>query len=279
MIPRHERAMSLEIRSLRSESDYEACMAAQMVIWGDDIREVVPPRIQKISQEVGGVAAGGFDAEGRLLGFVWGLTGVRHGRLGHWSHMLGILPEARNSGLGRALKLFQRDSLLEIGVPWAYWTFDPLESRNAHLNFNRLGVEVEKYVRDYYGAGATSHLHQGLGTDRFVVAWPLACERTDKALANALPENTDRYEEAPIANTRLESDGRVCPFEGEPPEAPMVRIEIPVRIQEVKAAESTAGQSWRLSTRRAFESLMARGQRIHAFYHSAASGRSFYVAW
>lgn len=270
--------MSFEIRNLSTEQEYEACMAAQIVIWGDDIREVVPPRIQKISQEVGGVAAGGFDADGRLLGFVWGLTGVRHGRLGHWSHMLGILPETRDSGIGRALKLFQRQQLLAIGVEWAYWTFDPLESRNAHLNFNRLGVEVEKYVRDYYGAGVTSHLHQGLGTDRFVVAWPLVGERTEKAMANTLPEGTERYDRAPVANTR-EQNGRIVPVEAEPPEAELVRVEIPVRIQDSKAADSGAGQAWRLSTRRAFEALLARGQRVHAFYHSAASGRSFYVAW
>lgn len=269
----------VEIRSLASEEDYEACMALQITVWGEDVRELVPPRIQKISQEVGGVAAGGFDASGRLLGFVWGLTGFRHGRPGHWSHMLGILPEARDSGLGRALKLFQREQLLAIGVEWAYWTFDPLESRNAHLNFNRLGVEVEKYVRDYYGAGATSHLHQGLGTDRFVVAWPLAHERTAKALANALPEDVARYELAPVVNTRPGADGGIEPIEADPPELPLLRIEIPKRIQEVKAQGPELGRAWRMSTRRAFEACRARGQNVRAFYHSPATGRSFYVVW
>ncbi len=271
-------ADAIEIRSLATEADYEACLALQIAVWGEDLRECVPPRILKISQQVGSVAAGGFDASGRLLGFVWGLTGVRHGRLAHWSHMLGVLPEARDGNLGRRLKLFQRQELLAIGVESVYWTFDPLESRNAHLNFNRLGVEVERYVEDYYGSGATSHLHRGLGTDRFIVAWHLRSEKTARALADELPGDLAAFEEAPVANTRYGEDGRSLPLEADPPAVPVVRIEIPASIQEVKAADPEAGTAWRRSTRRAFEACLARGQKIEAFYRSPTSGRSFYVA-
>lgn len=270
-------ADAIDIRSFSSDADYEACLALQMAVWGEDMRECVPPRIQKISQQVGSVAAGAFDGQ-RLVGFVWGLTGVRGGRLAHWSHMLGVLPEARDGSLGRRLKLFQRQELLAIGVEAVYWTFDPLESRNAHLNFNRLGVEVEKYVQDYYGSGAGSHLHSGLGTDRFIVAWHLESEKTTRALADGLPGDIAGYERAPVANSLLSDDGRPVPVETDLPSVPMLRIEVPARIQDVKAADPEAGAAWRRSTRRAFEASLARGLRIEAFYRSPPSGRSFYVA-
>jgi predicted GNAT superfamily acetyltransferase len=101
-----------------------------------------------------------------------GFAGWVGGRPIHWSDMLAVLPEARDLGLGRRLKEFQRDTLLERGVRDVYWTFDPLESRNAHLNFGHLGVTCREYVRDCYGQSA-SHLHAGLATDRFVVHWAL----------------------------------------------------------------------------------------------------------
>src|SRR5205085_3600896 len=135
--------------------------------WGESFAEAVPGSILKICQKVGGVAAGAFEVGGeeRLLGFVFGLTGVRHGRLAHWSHMLAVLPEARDLGLGTRLKLYQRDLLLPLGVESVLWTFDPLEARNAHLNLNRLGAEVLEYVEDMYAGELGSELSKGIGTD------------------------------------------------------------------------------------------------------------------
>src|ERR1041385_2041149 len=118
--------------------------------------------------------AASFDARDRLVGFVFGMTGVERGRLVHWSDMLAVRPDLRDHGIGRRLKEFQRDTLLAMGVGLVYWTFDPLVARNAHLNFNRLGVRVSEYVIDMYGSDTDSALHRGLGTDRFIVAWEIA---------------------------------------------------------------------------------------------------------
>src|SRR6201999_2681869 len=101
----------------------------------------------------------------------FGLTGVRGGRLVHWSHMLAVAPGARDLGLGTRLKLFQRDLLRELGVLSVLWTYDPLEARNAHLNLNRLGAEVVEYVEDMYAGEMGSDLAEGIGTDRFIVDW------------------------------------------------------------------------------------------------------------
>ena len=135
-----------------------------------------------------------------LLGFVFGLTGVERGKIVHWSDMLAVRPEARNLGLGRRLKEHQRQLVRELGASVIYWTYDPLIARNAHLNFNRLGVRLAEYVEDMYGI-TDSVLHGGVPTDRLVVAWPTHDEEIEQLLAEArraprvgrLPAGADRH--------------------------------------------------------------------------------------
>ena len=128
----------------------------------------------KVTQYIGGVTAGAFDPDGRLLGFVFGMMGSMDGRLVHWSDLLAVHPDARNKGLGRRLKLFQRQLLLPLGVETMFWTYDPLVTKNAYLNIVRLGARPTEYVVDMYGADTHSAMQGGIGTDRFVVAWDLA---------------------------------------------------------------------------------------------------------
>lgn len=159
------------IRHVQSTDELDACVALQRTIWGADFTECVPRTMLIIAQKMGGVVAGAFDGD-RLVGFVFGLTGVRHGRLAHWSDMLAVDPSARDQGIGRQLKAFQREAVLTLGVTEMYWTYDPLVARNAHLNLNRLGAEVVEYVPDMYGA-TSSALHGDVPTDRFIVRWRL----------------------------------------------------------------------------------------------------------
>jgi predicted GNAT superfamily acetyltransferase len=270
-------AGEIELRELASEADYEACFALQEEIWGDVRRENVPPRILFISRKVGGVAAGAFDGRGSLLGFVWGLTGPRAGRLAHWSHMLGVRPEARDRGLGRRLKLFQRERLLELGVETAFWTFDPLEARNAHFNVNRLGIRIEEYVEDFYGDGAASPVFRGLGTDRFVAGWHLTGERVRRALAGELPGRVGSFAELPVVGSRLDARGIPRPQVEEPGPSRAVRVEVPADVQRLKRESPAEGAAWRAATRRAFQACLARGMSVSAYYREPASGRCFYV--
>src|SRR6202000_314676 len=150
--PRAACADGVVLRLLAGHDDYHAAYQLQLDTWGRDFEEAVPPGVLKISQRVGGIAAGAFDRAGRMLAFVYGLTGVRvpgsaraapsssassigGGRpeLLHWSHMLAVTPAARDKGLGARLKWFQRQQLLPLGVEVMEWTYDPLEARNAHL--------------------------------------------------------------------------------------------------------------------------------------------------
>ena len=130
--PRYSYTVSddqVTIRPLETRAEHEACVALQRDIWGQDFADVVPATILMVSQQVGGVASGAFDARGRLIGFVFGISGVRNRVTAHWSDMLAVRPEARGRGLGRRLKLHQRELLLAVGIERVYWTFDPLVAR------------------------------------------------------------------------------------------------------------------------------------------------------
>ena len=128
----------ITIRPITDPAELEACVTIQHDTWGQTFSDIVPTSMLQITGKMGGVVSGAFNDAGRLLGLVYGITGIRHGRLSHWSHMLAVRPEVRNSGVGQALKFHQRGLLRDLGVEVMYWTFDPLVARNAHLNLNRL---------------------------------------------------------------------------------------------------------------------------------------------
>lgn len=261
-------ADELTLRPFDRSTDYHACAELQRVIWGRDFSDVVPASILKISQKVGGVAAGAFTSDGRMLGFVWGLTGLRNGKIFHWSHMLGVHPEGRDLRLGTRLKLLQRELLLPQGVTDVEWTYDPLEARNAQLNLNHLGAEVIEYVEDMYAGEMGSELARGIGTDRFIVRWRIASERVAAVLAGALVQGSEDFAEAPVAGLDVEEEGASLP------EVPRVRVEIPADIQAVKASRPGEAAAWRRSTRRAILHYLERGYRVTAYLRDG--GRRFY---
>lgn len=268
----------LTFRPLTSSSDYESCVELQRATWGRDFSDAVPMSILKITQKAGGIAAGAFGPDGRILGFVYGLTGVRGGPLPepvevfHWSHMLAVDPEARDLGLGTRLKRYQRELLLPLGIRQVEWTYDPLEARNAHLNLNHLGAVPGQYVRDMYEGEFGSDLARGIGTDRFIVDWFIADDRVVRRLAEGPPateETARRFGDAPI----------VGPQEGELPslpESPLVRVEIPENVQAIKAENLDLARAFRASTRRAFEHYLGQGWRADAFYKDPQTGRCYY---
>lgn len=158
-------------------------------VWGFRERDVVPSQMYVVAAKTGGQVLGAFAGD-VMVGFVLAYAGIRDGNPYLHSHMAAVLPEYRDSGVGRRLKLAQRDDALARRIPLIEWTFDPLQTRNAHFNICRLGAVVQRYLLDVYGA-TSSPLHAGLPTDRLVAEWHLASPRVIEILAgNVLAPDT-----------------------------------------------------------------------------------------
>ncbi len=264
----------ITIRQLSAHGEYLECVRLQRDTWGENFTEVVSPAIQMVSQKLGGVTGGAFDSSGNLIGFVFGITGLKDGKPVHWSDMLAVRPEWRGKGIGRKLKLFQRDEVKKLGIEVMYWTFDPLESGNAHLNLNVLGARIAEYVENMYATDEGSTLHTGLGMDRFIVQWNLNEDRVMQALRGELPQIDERkVRSAPVVNT----DESAGPVESDIIDEPIVRVEIPAAIQRVKNESPETGSQWRLNTRRVFMNYLTRGYRVDAFYRERGTDRCFYI--
>lgn len=280
----------MEIRPLDSWEEYRAAESLQAEVWGEDLDEIAPAGLMKVTRRVGGVASGAFDDRGELVGFVYGITGLDDGRPVHWSHMLGVATAHRDRGLGLRLKEHQRELLLERGVDTVRWTFDPLVARNAHFNLNRLRVRVVDYVPDMYGSSG-SRLHQGLGTDRFVVVWDLEAYDPDRAgrgdgggarrgRAEVEPGGRGPSPGAAGAEGGLrpgaprDAAGEE-PSEGRAAAPPVVRVEVPADVLAVRDRDPEAAAAWRKHTRRAFLARLEAGYRISGFV--PGSDRGFYV--
>jgi predicted GNAT superfamily acetyltransferase len=264
----------IQVRPLRTHDELVQCVDLQNDVWGAGFSERVSVGLLKVVQRIGGIAAGAFEEDGCLVGFVFGLTGVEGGRLVHWSDMLAVRERVRDHGIGRRLKEFQRDALLQLGVPRIYWTFDPLVSRNAHFNLNRLGAHVVEYVPDMYGTDTNSVLHRGVGTDRFIVAWDIDAGPHTVASGDEV-HGVTLGAEHPTVNP-VGADG--LPSFREVSGRPLVvLIAVPDSIEDVQAQSVEHAALWRTSTRRAFQWALGAGYRVTAFFRDEAARCGYYV--
>lgn len=179
----------IECRLLATRREFEEAVGLQKRIWGFEDIELLPLRLFVVASKIGGHSFGAYDGE-EMIGFCIAIPGLKSG--GHnylHSHMLGVLPGYDNRGVGRRLKLAQREDALARGVELMEWTFDPLELKNAYFNMERLGAIVRRYVDNQYGT-TSSPLHGGLPTDRCVAEWWMGSERVRGVLAWAPPART-----------------------------------------------------------------------------------------
>jgi predicted GNAT superfamily acetyltransferase len=257
------------IRHIESYQELEAVGRLQLETWGEEFIDMVPPAILLVTQKIGGIVAGAFDASDQLVAFVYGLPGHRHGHSIHWSHMLAVKTGWRGKGIGRELKLFQRDFALAQGVRRMHWTYDPLEKLNANLNLNRLGALPGEYACDLYGDGESSTLYRTIGTDRFIVTWHL--EEEDRRAHLQRFHALDLQAPLPAVITEsLQFRPAVENSEG-------VRIEIPGSIQQVKKEAPERARAWRRATRDAFQHYFGRGYGVIGFDSTASADRPYYI--
>jgi predicted GNAT superfamily acetyltransferase len=179
----------LQIRKCIDLTDFHRCVEIQKQVWGESDLETEPYVTFVVANQTGGQVLGAFDA-GTMIGFTMALVGVRNKVPYLHSHMTGVLPAYRDRKVGRSLKLFQREEALSRDIRLIEWTFDPLETRNAHFNLNRLGAIVRTYIPNFYGV-TTSPLHRGLPTDRLLAEWHLDSPRVIAAINDLSPEPPD----------------------------------------------------------------------------------------
>jgi predicted GNAT superfamily acetyltransferase len=263
------------IRDLASLDDYAACVDLQEETWGAGFSERVPTAILRVSQMIGGVSAGAFDGSGDLVGFVFGMTGLRDGELVHWSDMLAVRERLRAQGIGARLKQYQREKVVALGVRSMLWTFDPLQARNAHFNINILGAVPISYQPDMYGSNTGSSLHGALPTDRFVVKWDLRREQAHRPGDDVVRDDDAQL---PMANP-LDADGR--PFVSflemtPPPREPGYRVGIPSDLGAVQATSADAARRWRTVVRGVMTTLLSHGYAVSGF-RRPAGGAPYYV--
>jgi predicted GNAT superfamily acetyltransferase len=172
---------SIVVRNCTALDEFRACVALQKEVWGFADNELVPLRIFSLAPKIGGQVIGAFDGE-TVAGFAFSIPGTRHGRSYLHSHMLGVKSDYRDSGLGRRIKLFQRQDALAQGYELMEWTFDPLEIKNSYFNLERLGAIARRYNINQYGI-TSSPLQGFLPTDRLVAEWWLTSKRVETLLA------------------------------------------------------------------------------------------------
>lgn len=260
-------ASQLDIRRVATWPEYRACVELQREVWGGEFSDQVPASLLSVAQRVGGVTAGAFEPDGRLVGFVFGISGIQDGHLVHWSDSMAVRADARDRGVGRQLKAFQRDLVRAMGATVMYWTFDPLVARNAYLNFATLGVRAVEYVEDMYGSDTGSILHRGLGTDRLIVAWPLdsplPASSAHAESGHAASSDVVPLDQIPLLNP----PGRTPVLPPVPPPviAPWVGVAIPLDIHQVQQTSPKEAVGWRTATRSAFQWGFANGYRVDSF--------------
>ena len=246
----------IEVRALTAHADLEAAVRLQQEIWGFEEIELLPLRLFVVATKVGGQAFGAFDGK-RMVGFCLAIPGLkpkpsrdREGVGYLHSHMLGVLPEYQNAGVGRTLKLAQREDALQRPLELIEWTFDPLEIKNAFFNMERLGAIVRRYVLNQYGT-TSSHLHGGLPTDRCIAEWWIGGARAKTIIAGQ-------------------------EFKRNPVEA---RIAIPADIAAIRASDSKRAREIQLKASEEFREAFDRELAVIGFEKSEEAGTYLLGQW
>ena len=240
---------NIQVRELSGIAEFREAVQVQKTIWGFDEIDLLPVRLFVVGSKIGGQVFGAFDlerpaAKGQMVAFLLAIPGVKPGGKAYLhSHMLGVLEAYRNLGLGRMLKLAQRDQALERGFDLLEWTFDPLELKNAFFNIERLGAVVRRFVFNQYGT-TSSLLHGGLPTDRCIAEWYIDSPRA-RALTAGQP-----FEHAKIT----------------------ARIEIPADIGEIRQRDPQRAREIQAAAGEQFARHFRDGLAVIGFQRSPEAG-------
>ncbi|MBV8051223.1 MAG: hypothetical protein JOZ80_08555 [Acidobacteriaceae bacterium] len=269
-MPEAKSKPAIIIRDLRSFDDLTQVEAVEREVWALSELDTMPLTLTIAMHAAGSIWLGAFEGP-RLVGFAFGFLGLEGNRPNIHSHMLAVLEPYRSADLGYKLKLGQRERALamrigDFRILEITWTFDPLQSRNAHLNFAKLGVISDCYRIDFYGPETSSVLHRN-GTDRLWVKWPI----TSRRVQNRIQGKDNRTEMLDTLKTvapliSFNADGR--PHRADLADAlqrQRIAIEIPSDILSVEQKDSALAREWRTATRWAFTEALKAGFFVAEF--------------
>ena len=176
------------IRECVTVEDFQQCIELERAVWKDDDIGIMPIRLYLISKACKAPTIGAFDQSGRLVGFVHTMLALVGKNVVYHSHLAAVVEDLRHKDIGYRMKLAQRQFAIEAGIPLIIWTFDPLQSRNAHLNINKLGAIIRRYEVNYYGEGLSSIFDSGVPSDRIFAEWWVSSPHAEAALAGNRPQ-------------------------------------------------------------------------------------------
>ena len=267
------------IRDLTTIDEFRQVVELERAIWGyTDSGDLVTVPVFTFTVHRGATLVGAFDAANRMVGFAYAVVGMKDRRPMHWSHMAGVLPEHRG-GLGYRLKLEQRLRALAQGIELVEWTFDPMQTLNAHFNFTKLGGVSDEYAVNFYGE-STSALHRGTPTDRLVLSWNITAPHVVRRLEQApeLRMRAPEVGEAPVVNTTvMDGPWRMVKVIDLTVKARRLWIEIPMGFTEMQQAAPDRALQWRLHVRQMFQEYFAKGYRAVDFVLQREAGFGRYL--
>jgi len=238
---------SVTIRECISVEDFQQCLDLERAVWKDDDIGIMPIRLYMISKACNAPTIGAFDLSGRLVGFVHTMIALMAGRVVYHSHLAAVLEDLRHKDIGFRMKLAQRQHAINAGVPLIMWTFDPLQSRNAHLNINKLGAVIRRYENNYYSEGLSNVFDAGVPSDRVFAEWWVSSPHVQSVLAGNKPS-----------------------VEGQ-----VKTVLIPEDINKVRSSSVDEHRKWRLRVREEFKNALGNGLIVRGF--ERADGTSRYL--
>ncbi|MEM0051464.1 MAG: hypothetical protein QXF42_08070 [Sulfolobales archaeon] len=247
----------IEVRRLKDPEEYRMVTEAEVSVWGViDYTSVVAHHMLIAADRRGGLVLGAFEKDtGRMVGFVFGFPAISpDGKLYHYSHMTGVVPEYRYKGLGYILKLMQREYVLKQGLDLIAWTYDPLQSPNARFNIGKLGVIVRKFYINYYGELRDS-INIGMPTDRFEAEWWIKSKLVEGKLKGLLrPPTLDTLVKLGgevVTNVEFSNNLPVLTNYNLDNNSKLVLIEIPEDLSKLRS-DNNLLLKWRLGLREVF---------------------------
>jgi chorismate synthase len=280
-------SVNIQIRALTTIDEFEQAERLQQLVWDDNVIHM--PMLVSLSRNGGLIVGAMRDNEvvGCLVGYL-GLEDLDSERpamanLKFVSQRMAVRPEYRNSGIGFEMKMVQRQFAIQRGIRLITWTFDPLLSRNAHLNIRKLGGITREYVRDYYGAGPTAYV-PSISSDRLICEWWVTTKRVEQRLySGRIGLTVNQYLEgnANLLNPSRGGDAQPRPFEGVVQPGSLIHlVEIPENYEEIASSDPTLADSWRFHIRNVLQTIFERGYIVTDFVRGEIDGRNrcFYVA-